>query len=463
MGVLPELQSAVPGPRSRQLAERLRHCESRNVTYLGADFPVFWQRAEAANVWDVDGNRFVDFTSAFGVASLGHGHADVAAALREQSHLLLHGMGDVHPTELKVQVCEQLNELTFQRWGAGSGRVILGNTGFEAVEAALKTAQLATGRPGVITFENAYHGLGYGTLAAGSMPRFREPFAAQLANFGRTLPYPHCRCRQEWADDGDCSPDCISRLADVEAQVEATLSTAGAAIGAVLVEPILGRGGKVTPPKGFLPMLRRLCDRHGALLIVDEILTGLNRTGRLFACDHSSTIPDLICLGKSLSSGLPLSACIGREPVMDAWPESDGEAIHTTTHLGNPLACAMALASLQQHRGPGLAAAVAARGKLLADRFRAVAEHTPRLASVRGAGLLRGLEVVSADGSEHPDGDAGGGFVPFALSRGFIVLADSPDGNIVALAPAFQISEQQIDALASAFQEYLVSLPGSIS
>ncbi len=461
--MLPELQSAIPGPRSRQLAERLRRCESRNITYLGADFPIFWQRAEAANVWDVDGNRFVDFTSAFGVASLGHGHPEIAEALREQSHSLLHGMGDVHPTELKVQVCEQLCELTFQRWDIGSGRVILGNTGFEAVESALKTAQLATGRSGVITFENAYHGLGYGTLAAGSMARFREPFAGQLANFGRTLPYPHCYCREEWADDDDCTADCINHLAEVERQIEATLASANEAIGAVLVEPILGRGGKVTPPKAFLPMLRRLCDQHGALLIVDEILTGLNRTGRLFACDHSATVPDLICLGKSLSSGLPLSACIGREEIMVAWPESDGEAIHTTTHLGNPLACAMALVSLEQHRSPQLAATVSAKGKLLADRFRAVADNTSRLASVRGAGLLRGLELVTPDDSRSPDGDAGGGFVPYALKHGFIVLADSPDGNIVALAPAFQISDEQIDSFASVFQEYLTSLPGSIS
>jgi len=463
--VLPKLQTAVPGPRSQQLAERLRLCESRNVTYLGDDFPIFWQRAEAACVWDVDGNRFVDFTSAFGVASLGHGHAEIAGALREQSHSLLHGMGDVHPTELKVQVCEQLSELTFQRWGVGSGRVILGNTGFEAVEAALKTAQLATGRSGVITFQNAYHGLGYGTLAAGSMARFRDPFAGQLAEFGRTLPYPHCRCREEWEDDGDCHGDCIERLANIEALIDDALTTSDQPIGAILAEPILGRGGKVTPPRAFLPMLRRLCDRHGCLLIFDEILTGLNRTGRLFACDHSATVPDLVCLGKSLSSGLPLSACIGREAVMDAWPASDGEAIHTTTHLGNPLACSMALVSLKHHRNPNLAEEVSATGQRLANRFRAVAEKTARLASVRGAGLLRGIELVAPDVDHgyRPDGDAGGGFVPHALRHGFIVLADSPDGNVVALAPAFQISIEQIDALALTLQEYLTSLPGSIS
>lgn len=460
--MLPELHTAIPGPRSQQLADRLRRCESRNVTYLGDDFPIFWERAEGATVWDVDGNRFIDFTSAFGVAGLGHSNPSVIAALNEQSQSLLHGMGDVHPTELKVRVCEQLSEITFQRWGVGTGRVILGNAGFEAVEAALKTAQLATGRAGVISFENAYHGLGYGTLSAGAMPRFREPFAEQLAAFGRSLPFPHCDCREEWADDGDCSADCEQRLAGVEMRIERAFAESPIPIGAILVEPVLGRGGKVTPPREFLPMLRRSCDRHGALLIVDEILTGLNRCGALFACDLSDTVPDIICLGKALSSGLPLSACIGSEAAMEAWPESDGEAIHTTTHLGNPLACAMALASLEQLRQPDLAASVAVSGRKLANRFRAIADHSHRLKTVRGAGLLRGLEVVDPENGA-PDGKRGGGFVPYALKKGFVVLAESPEGNIVSLAPAFDISDTQIDALAEVFQEYLMSLPGSIS
>lgn len=187
--MLPELKTPIPGPRSLALAERLRGHESRNVTFTSPEFPVFWERAEGTNIWDVDGNRFLDLSSAFAVAGLGHGNAGLREAMHDQIDTLIHGMGDVHPTELKVRLCERLSELTFERWGQGDGKVLLCNSGFEAVEAALKTALLCTGKSGVLSFTGGYHGLGYGALMAGGFEKFRSPFASQLADVGVVLPF----------------------------------------------------------------------------------------------------------------------------------------------------------------------------------------------------------------------------------------------------------------------------------
>lgn len=450
--MLPELITDIPGPKSLALASRLAKHECHNVTFMNQDFPIFWQRASGSNVWDADGNRYLDFTSAFGVAGLGHSPPQVVSALKNQADQLLHGMGDVHPTELKVALCEKISQMTFERWGMGPGKTLLGNTGFEAVEAALKTALLATGKPGVITFENAYHGLGYGTLAAGAMPRFRDPFAAQLPDFGQSLPFPQCICEQP----DHCSDDCLAQLVPLETALRDKLQHGPIGsirdIGAILVEPIQGRGGKIVPPSGFLPMLRRICDDNDILLILDEILTGLNRCGSLFACEATHTVPDLICLGKSLASGLPLSACVGSADLMDrAWPLSDGESIHTTTHLGNPPACAMALAALDLHSQPTLATQVNERG----ERLRSLLEKIdlPTRGRIRGRGLLLGVEILTDEGL--PDRAASSRFVLHSLKKGIIVLADSPEGNVLTLVPPFAISDDEMRCFSDCLEEYL--------
>lgn len=452
--MLPDIQTAIPGPKSLALAARLSQHECRNVTAMNSEFPVFWQHASGTNVWDADGNRFIDFTSAFGVTGLGHSPPTILSALKNQADQLIHGMGDVHPTELKVELCEKLSQITFERWHQGPGKVILGNTGFESIEAALKTSLLATGKPGVITFENAYHGLGYGTLAAGAMQRFSAPFAAQLSGFGHPLPFPQCRCEQNHS----CSPDCLTQLTTLETALRKKIEQNP--IGAILVEPIQGRGGKVVPPSGFLPLLRQICDDTGTLLIADEILTGLNRCGSLFACEASQTVPDLICLGKSLASGLPLSACVGSAELMDrAWPVSDGEAIHTTTHLGNPPACAMALASLKRHNDPNLAVQVQQRGAQLQQLLEKI--NLPCRGRILGRGLLLGVEILKPDG--QPNRVATSGFVIHSLKKGLITLSASPAGNVLSLVPPFDISEEEMRYFTDCLQEYLTSLPGSIS
>ena len=459
--MLPDLITPIPGPRSLALAEKLRRHESRNVTFLADDFPVFWQRAHDVNVWDADGNRFLDLTSAFGVSGLGHTNAAVRAALVAQAGELLHAMGDVHPTELKAELCARLSALTFERWGAGDGKTVLSSSGSDAVETALKTALLRTGKAGVIAFTGGYHGLGLGALSAIGLPFFREPFRAQLKDFATLLPYP--------AESGGVP-------GELRGQIEATIRAGG--IGCILVEPVQGRGGCVVPVREFLPMLREVCDAHGVLLIADEIYTGFNRTGALFACEHFGVVPDLICLGKALTGGFPLSACVGRADVMDAWPESSGEALHTSTFLGNPLGCAMALASLKQHADPALAAHVRERGAKLKAALAAL--RSGHIGEIRGLGLMFGVELVDSSESlrllASPLSANPGGFryhrpatalalaiVKHALRDGLLLLADSPTSNVLSLTPPFTISDDEIALTAARLQEYLTLLPGSIS
>ena len=443
--MLPELITAVPGPRSLALAEKMRRYESRNVTFLADDWPIFWERAHGTNVWDADGNRFLDLTSAFGVAGLGHANDAIREALTVQANELLHAMGDVHPTAVKADLCAALSALTFERWGLGAGKVILGSSGFEAVEAALKTSLLHSGLPGVIAFTGSYHGLGLGALAATGLPFFREPFRAQLKDFATFLPYPHCfRCpfgvredyRLEGRDYPNCATTCLEQIHD---QIEETIRKRE--IGCILVEPVQGRGGCVLPPRDFLPMLRTICDTHKILLIADEIYTAFNRTGALFACEHSNVAPDIICLGKALTGGFPVSACVGRADIMDAWPPSSGEALHTSTYLGNPLGCAMALTSLTQHADPKTAAQVRERG----TNLKAALQALP-FGHVRGVGLMLGAELVKANG--EPDGERALAIVKGALRAGLILLADGPDSNVLSFSPPFAIDDAEIGFVA---------------
>lgn len=431
--MLPKLITKVPGSRSLELADRLSKVECRNTTFHSADWPVFWERAEGVNVWDADGNRFLDLTSAFGVATLGHGAT--AKALRRQSHDLLHGMGDVHPARVKVELCETLGALSFGRWTGEPGKVLLGNSGFEAVEAALKTAALATGRCGVVSFAGGYHGLGYGALLAAGIPWFRAPFSSQLAPISVSLPFPR---------NGDAAS-----VADFR---EALQRLDPAAVSAVIAEPIQGRGGIVVPHAGFLQELRNWSDENGALLILDEIYTGFHRTGTLFACEDSGVVPDMICLGKALSGGFPISACVGSKKVMDAWPRSAGEALHTSTFLGNPLGCAMALAALKAHASPEIAHQVAADSQALAEALEPLAS-APFVHQIRGPGLMKGIVL------RHPNGQAAGdvamALVTALLKEGIILLPDAPEGHVLALTPPLGMTHGELEFCVSRIGSFL--------
>lgn len=441
----------------------LRNYESRNITFMEADgsWPIVWARAQGVHVWDAEGKRYLDLTAAFGVAAAGHANRAVVRAGQKQMSTLLHAMGDVHPHALKAELARELSRLTFERWNvaafvrtrptsststkrisrtltsAATGKVIFNNSGFEAVEAALKTAMLATGKRGIIAFEGAYHGLGYGALNATHREHFRAAFRPQLREFGHFLPFP--RTRQE--------------LPPLARRIRELLRTKK--VGAILVEPIQVRGGINIPPPDFLPQLRKLCDKSGALLVLDEIYTGFGRTGKWFACEHVGVTPDLICLGKALTGGFPLSACVGRAKIMDAaWPPSDGEAIHTSTFLGHPVGCVMALAQIRELQRRKLCERSAKLGSALLAQLRQLRGNASTLQyEVRGLGLLAGLELRQPDGA--PATATALRVIKAMLQRGYILLPEGEHGNIVSFTPPLMITEAQLGRMVAELQKVL--------
>jgi 4-aminobutyrate aminotransferase-like enzyme len=444
----------ISGRNTRRVLELLRRYESRNVTFMTPDgsWPIVWERARGLHVWDAEGRKYLDLTAAFGVAAAGHANPRVIRAARQQMARLPHAMGDVHPHAHKAELARALSRLTFERWTRGSarantpagrGKVIFGSSGFEAVEMALKTAHLGTGRRGIVAFEGGYHGLGYGALNATHRPFFRQPFLSQLGQFGQFGPFP--------VRAGEVP----AVLAAVEAQLKK------GHCGAVLVEPVQARGGIRVPPPGFLPGLRQLCDACCAWLIVDEIYTGFGRTGTWFACEQEGVIPDIICLGKALTGGFPLSACVGRADFMDrAWPPSQGEAIHTSTFLGNPVGCAMALAQIQEIREKKL---VQHSARLGARFLAALQSLGPRCGELeleaRGRGLMLGLELRRQG---RPAGAAALAVVQKLLHQGFLVLPEGEQGEVISFTPPLILAETHMRQTLKALREALAEAAGEV-
>jgi 4-aminobutyrate aminotransferase-like enzyme len=422
-------------PKSAVTLQRLRRYESRNVTFQEADgsWPIVWTQARGTTVIDADGRRYLDLTAAFGVAAAGHANPRVVRAGARQMGTLLHAMGDVHPHPLKADLAQALSRLTFERWTrrTGSsieGKSVFGTSGSEAVEMALKTARLATGKPGIIAFSGGYHGLGYGALNATHRDLFRGPFLNQLREFGHFVAFPETG-----------TPEALEAM---EAAIRRLARTQS--VGAILAEPIQARGGIRIPPPGFLRRLRSLADDLGAVLILDEIYTGFGRTGRWFACEHESVVPDLICLGKALTGGFPLSACVGRAGLMDrAWPPSAGEAIHTSTYLGHPVGCAMALAQIAEIESRQLVRASATRGRELLKGLTTLARRAGRIQrTVRGIGLMTGIEFRHADGS--PATAESIAVMKALLRRGVIVLPEGADSEVISFTPPLTLSSREL-------------------
>lgn len=436
------MKQAVPSTHS--VLALLARYESRNVTFRDPDgtWPIVWERAQGSHVWDVAGRKYLDLTAAFGVAAAGHANPAVVRAGQRQMGRLLHAMGDVHPHARKAELARELSRLTFERWARRgiAGKVIFGNSGFEAVEAALKTARLATGRKQIIAFRGGYHGLGYGALNATQREHFREPFRNQLGEFGLFADFPV---------DNKSLREVRRELSQLFQQHK---------IGAVLVEPIQARGGINIPPIGFLPLLRKLCERHGALLIVDEIYTGFGRTGKWFAVEHTGVVPDLICLGKALTGGFPLSACVGRADLMDAaWPASQGEAIHTSTFLGHPVGCAMALAQLKEIQKRKLPSAAKATGQWLLRQLSDLKPPAQRWRfEARGLGLMAGLEIRHADGK--PATRECLTIIKRLLRRGFVLLPEGEHANVISFTPPLIITREQLATMLRALRQELARL-----
>ena len=391
----------------------LRKYESPNVTFLGDDFPIFWESATEATVTDVDGNAYVDLTAAFGVANSGHANPNVAAALQRQASQLMHAMGDVHPADIKARLLEKLAAIT----PGNLTKTFLGSSGADAIEAAMKTAALATGKPAFAAFRGSYHGLSIGTLELAGIKKFREPFLAWLPERTLLLDYPRGRGGEQALE---YARRAFSRRYD---------------LAALIVEPIQGRGGCIVPPQGYLSGLRDIAHERGMLFIADEIYTGFGRTGTMFACDQEQVVPDILCLGKALGNGFPISAAIAPSEIMDAWPPSEGESLHTSTHLGNPLGCAAALANIAEIEGRGLPKRAAALGESLGARLSTL-RSPGKAVDVRGRGLMWGIELRDAAQARAA--------VERALKGGVIILQSGTEGNVLSLTPPLVISETEL-------------------
>ena len=419
--LLPQIVVPPPGPRSRELSAALRQLEAPGVNTLSSADPlassILWEEACGANVRDVDGNVYIDLTSGFGVAAVGHRHPRVVAAVREQAGRLLHALGDVHAHPLRIELARRL----VAQAPVDEPRVFFAVSGAEAVEIALKTALGATGRPGIVAFEPAYHGLTLGALAATSRQAFRAPFAAHLHGHVRRLPFG----------------------ADLE-RIDQAL--AGGDVGAAIVEPIVGREGVLIPPAGWLAGLHALCRRHGAPLVADEIFTGFGRTGRLFAVEHEGVRPDVLCCGKAMGGGLPIAAVIARRELFRCW-ETPGEALHTATFVANPLACAAALAAIDILNEEDLPARAARLGEDLGRRLSTWPDRFAAVAEVRGRGLLWGIELRSREQAKT--------FVQGAWSRGILLLAGGPEGRVAQIVPPLTIAAEQLTAAAGILESLL--------
>ncbi len=431
-GLLPHLVTPVPGPASRALGDRLRAVESRNVTFIGDDFPVFWDEARGANVRDADGNVFLDLTAAFGVALVGHGSAGVVSALRDQAERLIHGMGDVHPPTAKVRLLEALAALL--PWP--DTRIVLGSSGSEAVEAALKTARLASGRPGIVALAGGYHGLTVGSLAVTARPEFRAPVVERVYGGVVHLPFPI-----------DGRPACVGEASSTEVLAELDRALTDGRIGTVIVEPVQARGGVRVLPAAFSAGLMERVRAHDLVLVADEIYTGLGRCGAVLASPLVGLEPDIVCLGKVLGGGMPLSACAAPARIMDAWPLSTGEALHTSTFLGHPLSCAAALHVLERVAA-GLGDEARAVGQRLLGGLEEALHPTASparegraFAEIRGLGLLLGVEIREADGSARAG--AGARIASRLLTRGVLALPAGEVGSVIELSPPVVLTAAQ--------------------
>ncbi len=457
--------TAIPGPRSEALVEDLARSECPAITARRArraeeagvsQDPIVWKRARGANVEDVDGNVYVDLTGAFAVAGIGHGHPRVVEAAREQAETLIHAMGDVYPAEQKIELCRRLSELA----PGELSHSILGLSGASAVEAALKTAAVHTGRPGAIAFWGGYHGLNYGALGVTAYREsFRRPFLPQLNQSVRHVPFPDT-FRPPFGLAPSTRPEEVGGavLAHLREMLDGP-ATASESIGAVVIEPVQGRGGYVEPPPGFLTGLRELCDERGLVLIFDEIYTGFGRTGDLFACDREGVVPDILVVGQAMGGGFPISAAIGTEAVMSSWGLSSGEAVHTSTFLGNPLGCAMAIAALDVVVGEDWPARVRRRGEEIRKRLEVLARrYSSRVGRVRGRGLMLGLEFVADQEARTPDGGLAVALTDFCRRRGYLVLPSGRYGQVLALSPPFVVNDVQWEGFFQVLDEGLKTL-----
>jgi 4-aminobutyrate aminotransferase len=403
----PRIVGPLPGPRSAGWIERDRRVMSPSYTRV---YPLVVRRAKGAMVEDMDGNRFLDYTAGIAVTNVGHSHPLVVAAIRRQSRRLIHMSGTDFYYSPQVRLAERLAALAP---GSEPKRVFFTNSGAEAIEAALKLARRHTGRNRALAFINAFHGRTYGAMSlSGSKPMQRRGFSPLVPDIHHV------------------------RYGDLES-VNALFRTICPPdeLAAIFVEPIQGEGGYIVPPPEFLPGLRRICDQHGVLLVLDEVQSGVGRTGKMFASEHWGVAGDIVCMAKGIANGLPLGAIVAGASVMD-WPSGS----HASTFGGNPVACAAALATLRlvEER---YSANAERRGRQLRGGLEGLARRFPCIREVRGLGLMIGVEIQSENGEPAPG--LRDRMIDLAFHRGLLLL---PCGvSTIRICPPLCLTRRQAE------------------
>jgi 4-aminobutyrate aminotransferase/(S)-3-amino-2-methylpropionate transaminase len=425
-----QLRTSIPGPRSQALMKRRTAAVVRAAYHAT---PIFIAKAEGAIIEDVDGNRLLDFAGGIGCLNTGHRAPAVVDAVRSQLDRFLHTSFNVLPYESYIAVCEKLNALVPVR---GPKRTLLVNTGAEATENAIKIARSYTKRPAIISFEDAFHGRTYMAMAVTSKP---HPYKAGFEPFPSDvyrIPYAYCyRCSYSMKYPS-CDVYCARHIEDTFKRVVAAESVA-----AVIVEPILGEGGFVTPPAEFYPTLSAICRKYGILLIADEVQTGFARTGSMFACEQLGLDPDLVTMAKSLTGGLPMAAVTGRAEIMDA-PDVGQLG---GTFSGNPVACEAALAVLETIEKEDLCA----RANSLGERFRKRAAKWQAqwelIGDVRGLGAMQALELVRSKATREPADEETKQVSQYCYEHGLVLITAGSYGNVIRLLMPLVVTDAQMD------------------
>lgn len=435
----PYIVTPVPGPNARRIVAQDEAFAS--PCYI-KEYPLVIARGEKAMVEDVDGNRFLDFMAGIAVSSTGYGHPKVIAAIKTQADRFLHICGSDFYFEGLATMFERLAKLAP---GASKKRVFLSNSGAEAVDGAIKLARNSTRRAGLIAFKGAFHGRTYGAMSltsskvkqhAGFSPLLSDVYHVQYAN-----PY-RCECGQAHAD---CHLHSIGAIEELFArQVDP------GDVAAIFVEPIQGEGGYIVPPPQFLPALRALCDKHGILLVCDEIQCGVGRTGKMWATEFAGIEPDILLTAKGLASGMPLGAIIAKESITK-WENG----AHGSTFGGNPVAVAAAMATLDIVEKE-LMPRVPALGDKLIGAMRDLQKKHPSIGDVRGKGLMIGVEFVKDRATREPAPELARALVEKAFEEGLLLLTCGK--SVLRLAPPLVIDEQDIDIAVAIIDRALTSL-----
>jgi 4-aminobutyrate aminotransferase/(S)-3-amino-2-methylpropionate transaminase len=428
MGTI-RLKTSIPGARSQALLKRSAAAVARGIALLN---PVFIERAEGAVLEDVDGNRFIDLAGGIGCLNVGHCNPDVISAVRKQTERFLHTCFMVTPYESYIALAEKLNALAP---GPSVKKSILLNSGAEAVENAIKIARAYKKRPAIICFEDGFHGRTMLTLSLTSKTHpYKagfEPFASDIYR----IPYGYCyRCSYHLTYP-DCKLYCAHHLEDTFTRVVAAESVA-----AIIAEPVLGEGGFVVPPPEWLGTIREICNRHGILLIADEVQTGFGRTGKFFACEHSGVEPDLIASAKSLGGGLPIAAVTGRAEIMD----NTGPGSLGGTFGGNPVSCEAAQAAIRAIENNHLNERAVRLGDRFRDRALKWRKRLSIIGDVRGLGAMQAFEIVKPEGTKIPNPEATKNIAKYCYEHGVILATAGSYSNVIRLLMPLVISDDQL-------------------